>query len=206
MNQRFADHLERLADTLPRAVPPTDELVRHGRRSKRSRAAGAATGLIVLTIAGIVAAPQLFRDDKPAKADPATVAPCPTIASYDQLQSMPTDLPRGAESIRLCPTFFWPLDRPQASVTEDVDRIIDLVNKKVNAPVRFGDADIVCTTERRPIYLLAFNYPDGSVRAVHAAPSPVDDRCDFVWVGAHRTRSGGNEVIRQFDKLARRGD
>lgn len=196
---RLAKDLEALVATVPRQVAPIDQIVGRAYAKRRRRGIALLVGASLastLTITVIIGSTGLSEENA---TDPMSVVlpPCPRMESYEDLRSQPKDLPGGADSAQLCPTFFWKMDRAGGERAGSIEHLIETIRSAMDSGPPSG---VGCTMLRIPTYLILLGYPSGETRVVHASLSPSE--CDFLRVGTRFVQTGGNDVMAAFDSLA----
>jgi hypothetical protein len=167
-DQWLRDNLSASVPDPPAAPGRADAARRRARTARRRTAAVIATACAVAVVA--VAAPMALGGSgspEPATSVPTTDVPtpgpaavaCPAPPESGTKPTGPGTLPEGAVSVRLCqgmgPTFQPPAD----ALVTGADELVGLVNEQPRTPPPSG-----CNLDLGPGYLLAFAYPDGSVR------------------------------------------
>jgi hypothetical protein len=166
-DQWLREHLTSSVPEPPTAPGRADAARRRARAARRRTAAVVAAACAVAVVA--VAAPLAIGGSgspEPAVTDPTTDAPTPepTDLSCPAPEAKPTGpgvLPEGAVAVRLCDGPGIGFDEPEDALVSGVEELVRVVNaQEVTGPPR------VCTTDLGTGYLLAFEYPGGTVRSV----------------------------------------
>ncbi|MCW2774386.1 MAG: hypothetical protein JWN91_2712 [Nocardioides sp.] len=166
-DQWLRDHLTSSVPEPPSAPGRADAARRRARAARRRTAAVVATAGAVAVVA--VVAPLALGgsgSSSPAPAAPTTSATtvtpedvaCPAGGTQPE---GPGTLPDGAVGVRLCQGSGMTFQGPADALVTDVDALIDLVNEQPVLDMSGG-----CTMELGRGYVLAFAYPDGSIRTV----------------------------------------
>ncbi len=161
-----------LRDALGAAVPDPPSAPdraasarRRARTARRRTAAAVATGA-ALALAAVAVPLALGGSGSPTPAPQVPTHPTsvPAAVKCPQADTEPTGpgtLPEGAVAVRLCDGPGLGFDEPDDALVTDVDDLVRVVNdQEVTGPRR------ACRSDLGRGYLLAFSYPDGTVRLV----------------------------------------
>lgn len=159
-----------LRDTLgaavpePPAIPDRAAAARRRARLARRRTAAAMVGGAAIVVAAVVVPLSLGGSGSPAP-DPQA----PTTSATASVECPPPDteptgpgtLPEGAVAVRLCDGPGLGFDEPDDALVTGVGELVRVVNAQ-----EVTGAPGACESDLGTGYLLAFSYPDGTVRSV----------------------------------------
>lgn len=202
---RVREDLETLAASYQTGSAPLDRLLKQAherrRRSRRRQVALVCAAFVLIAGVGAVTSRVVGGDDdRTLRPAPPGVPACAGPRSSDELGRQPSDLPSGATSARICPTFLWRARVPDVVITRDLGSLVSRTEEAYGRGRRTG-SKVACPDVGRPTYLLQLSYPNGALRFVHL--TDADPPCDHIQIGGQRSTSGAHGVLDYFNQLAR---